>query len=123
MEETLYIIGNGFDLHHGIPSMYADFKAYLARHDPDLLYSLEHLYDCKDIWGDFEQNLLTISRETFINYISPLFPVNEVNDEDFTYAELFLSQDSAGNLVDELTENLRKRFHQWIRTLTGDYDE
>jgi len=118
MEETLYIIGNGFDLHHGIASKYSDFKTYLAKYDRDLLYALEHLYDCKDIWGDFEQNLLTISRATFINYISPLFPTNEVDDEDFTYAELFFSQDSAGNLVDELTENLRKRFHQWIRTLT-----
>jgi hypothetical protein len=118
MEETLYIIGNGFDLHHGIASKYADFKTYLAKHDRDLLYALGHLYDCEDIWGDFEQNLLTISRETFINYISPLFPANEVDDEDFTYAELYFSQDSAGQLVDELTENLKKRFHQWIRTLT-----
>jgi hypothetical protein len=118
MEETLYIIGNGFDLHHGIASKYSDFKIYLVKHNRDLLYALEHLYDCEDIWGDFEQNLLTISRETFINYISPLFPTNEVDDEDFTYAKLFLSQDSAGNLIDELTENLRKRFHQWIRTLT-----
>jgi hypothetical protein len=31
MEETLYIIGNGFDLHHGIPSKYSDFKIYLAK--------------------------------------------------------------------------------------------
>jgi len=118
LSETLYIIGNGFDLHHGVASKYADFKSYLARHDRDLLYALEHLYDCEDIWGDFENNFLTISRETFINYISPLFPENEVDDEDFTYAELFFSQDHAGNLVDELTENLRNRFHQWIRTLT-----
>jgi hypothetical protein len=117
MEETLYIIGNGFDLHHGIASKYSDFKIYLARHDRNLLYDLEHLYDCQDIWGDFEQNLLTISRETFINYISPALPANEVDDDDFTYAELFFSQDHAGNLVDELTENLRKRFHEWIRTL------
>ncbi len=125
MSETLYIIGNGFDLHHGIASKYSDFKIYLAKHDRDLLHALENLYDCEDIWGDFEENLLTISRETFINYISPLFPVNEVDDEDFTYAELFFSQDSAGEMVDELTENLRKRFHQWIRTLTmpPDYEQ
>jgi hypothetical protein len=62
MEETLYVMGNGFDLHHGIASKYSDFKTYLAKYDRDLLYALEHLYDCKDIWGDFEQNLLTISR-------------------------------------------------------------
>ncbi|MDB5004373.1 MAG: hypothetical protein JWQ34_2598 [Mucilaginibacter sp.] len=118
MEDTLYIIGNGFDLHHGIASKYADFKTYLTKHDRDLLYALEQLYDCDNIWGDFEQNLLTISRETFINYISPFFPASEVGDDDFTYAELYFSQDSAGELVDELTENLKKRFHQWIRTLT-----
>lgn len=117
MEETLYIVGNGFDLYHGVASKYSDFKTYLAKHDRNLLYALEHLYDCKDFWGDFEQNLLTISRETFMKYITPLFPTNEVDDEHFTYAELFLSQDSAGNLIDELTENLRKHFHRWIRTL------
>lgn len=118
MIETLYIIGNGFDLHHDIPSKYSDFKVYLARHDRNLLYTLENLYDCEDMWGDFEKNLLTISRETFIKNISPFLPANEVDDDDFTYAELFFSQDYAGDLVDGLTENLRKRFHQWIRTLS-----
>lgn len=117
MQETLYIIGNGFDLHHGVASKYSDFKSYLAKHDRDLLYALENLYDCDDMWEDFERNLLTISRETFIRYINPLLPTNEVDDDDFTYAELFFSQDQAGNLIDELTETLRKRFHQWIRTL------
>lgn len=116
-EKTLYIIGNGFDLHHGIASKYSDFKAYLEKHDRNLLHALENLYDCEDIWRDFEKNLLTISRESFIKYISPFFPANEVDDDDFTYAELFFSQDHAGNLVDELTENLKKRFHQWIKTL------
>lgn len=27
---TLYIIGNGLDLHHGLPTSYSDFKAYLG---------------------------------------------------------------------------------------------
>lgn len=123
MEETLYIMGNGFDLHHDIPSKYSDFKSYLSKRDKTLLYALENLYDCEDIWGDFENNLLTISRETFIDFISPFFPSNEVDDDDFTYAELFFSQDHAGDLVDSLTENLRKRFHQWIRTLNNPIDD
>lgn len=117
MAETLYIIGNGFDLYHDIASKYSDFKIYLAKHDQNLLYALDTLYDCEDMWGDFEKNLLTISRETFIKYISPFLPTDEVDDDDFTYAELFFSQDYAGDLVDGLTENLRERFHQWIRTL------
>lgn len=117
MKETLYILGNGFDLHHNVASRYTDFKLYLAAHDRDLLHNLENLYDCEDLWGDFENNLLKISRETFVEWISPFLPTNEVDDEEFTYAELFFSQDLAGNLVDELTQNLRRRFHQWIRTL------
>ncbi|MBR6755416.1 MAG: hypothetical protein IKM15_00470, partial [Peptococcaceae bacterium] len=27
--KKLYIIGNGFDLHHGLPTSYADYKKFL----------------------------------------------------------------------------------------------
>ena len=30
MCDTLYIIGNGFDIHHGIPSRYTDFYYWLV---------------------------------------------------------------------------------------------
>lgn len=33
MSKKLYIIGNGFDVHHNIPSKYLDFKKYLSRED------------------------------------------------------------------------------------------
>ncbi|TOO33607.1 AbiH family protein, partial [Vibrio parahaemolyticus] len=31
MPDTLYIIGNGFDLHHGMQTSYESFKLYLQR--------------------------------------------------------------------------------------------
>lgn len=33
---VLYIVGNGFDIHHRMDSRYSDFKEYLLSHDKNL---------------------------------------------------------------------------------------
>ncbi|WP_084646384.1 AbiH family protein [Devosia insulae] len=38
MSKRLYIVGNGFDRHHGIPSDYSEFGAYLKGVDDDRVY-------------------------------------------------------------------------------------
>ena len=35
--ETLYIIGNGFDRHHGVTSSYQNFAIYLWKCDRELI--------------------------------------------------------------------------------------
>jgi len=64
---TLHIIGNGFDLHHGIASLYSDFKEYAWRHSGLDVYwigLLETCYPTKnkengelELWCDLEQAL------------------------------------------------------------------
>lgn len=39
-EERLYVIGNGFDVHHGIDSKYVDFKKWLMRNHNGRLIGL-----------------------------------------------------------------------------------
>lgn len=55
----LYVIGNGFDLHHGLPCGYADFKAWLQGNRPDVCHHLNRLYgECdENNWCDFEDSL------------------------------------------------------------------
>ena len=55
----LYVIGNGFDLHHGMPCGYADIIAWLQGYRPDLHSSLNRIYgDCSgNNWSDFENSL------------------------------------------------------------------
>ena len=36
VDNVLYIIGNGFDLHHGVASSYASFCKWLEKHDFEL---------------------------------------------------------------------------------------
>ena len=57
---TLYIIGNGFDLFHSIKSRYADFKDYVAENDTKLKIRLEELFNADDLWWNFEETLAEI---------------------------------------------------------------
>lgn len=61
MNDTLYIIGNGFDLNHGLPTAYLDFRDSYAKRRPALWRTLERLYGNnlnKELWwSDFETKL------------------------------------------------------------------
>lgn len=41
----LFIIGNGFDIGHGLPTHYWDFRTYLENRDPSFLTAFEEHYD------------------------------------------------------------------------------
>ena len=46
MERHLYIIGNGFDLHHGINSSYRNFRDWLYENEPTVIQDIEEAYGC-----------------------------------------------------------------------------
>ena len=55
----LYVIGNGFDLHHGMPCGYVDFIAWLQGNRHEVYNDLNRIYgDCSgNNWSDFENSL------------------------------------------------------------------
>lgn len=65
-KSILYIVGNGFDLYHGIPSSYKDFYNYLLNkvHEYNYpncdicnsLHLLDYIYG-SELWSDFEARL------------------------------------------------------------------
>ena len=62
-KKTLFIIGNGFDLYHGIPSQYRHFRSWLEgnRHE-DFVDEMEDIFpklnECKKgLWNNFENAL------------------------------------------------------------------
>lgn len=59
----LYIIGNGFDLHHGIPSSYKQYMTWLICHYPDLYDEIARTFKDADEdswWADFEHRLAEV---------------------------------------------------------------
>jgi len=74
---NLYIIGNGFDVAHGLSTKYIDFRNYLKKEDWEYLVQFEAPYNCfsesrrdlnqKYLWREFESNLSDINEAEIIN--------------------------------------------------------
>jgi hypothetical protein len=95
--KKLYIIGNGFDLHHGLRTRYADFCLCVRENDKELYEFLEWYVDAdlnKDgLWKDFEKDLGTFDHAAFYSdydYTEPL-------SDNFKLSDMF-------GVEDELTE-------------------
>lgn len=66
--KVLYIIGNGFDLHHNLPTQYSDFSDYLKKKNIELYNALEHCCKFDYKWRDFEDKLSTFSIKGLVDY-------------------------------------------------------
>ncbi len=56
----LYVIGNGFDLCHGIPSSLAQFKRYVQATDRDVYREIEEYLPAQADWSDLELALASM---------------------------------------------------------------
>lgn len=119
---NLFIIGNGFDRGHGLPTRYWDFRIYLQKKYPDFLEEFESHYDIYSatsnerkeeiLWNRFESNLANIDEEDIINSCESMDLGLESGDiyiEDMLYD--FFSEEY--NYIKQLSRYLK----QWIRTI------
>ncbi|WP_220426085.1 AbiH family protein, partial [Klebsiella pneumoniae] len=53
----LYVIGNGFDIRHGLPTRFCCFEAYVKRHNQKLYKSISNFVPTEDEWNDLESAL------------------------------------------------------------------
>lgn len=114
----LFVIGNGIDRGHDIPCLYSDFYNYLNENRDDILEIMEKFYSVEkdsDLWSDFEKSL-----EKDINYdsLSEIIGENTPNlaSDDF-HKELSDAQIYVEQECDELLENIRSGFEEWIESL------
>ena len=115
----LYVIGNGFDLHHGVPSGYKDFRTWLERvKDWDTLTTINEIFSpCNsNWWKHFEENLSSANtleialEEARENY--PDFGSDEFRDADWYDAEIAVE-----HKFEEAYEKIRAAFAKWVATL------
>ena len=119
--KNLFIIGNGFDIHHSINSSYSDYREWLKGYDFDLYDKLCRLYDSTedddDWWNSFEQHLSAISFD-YINRVyqdyGPIYGSEDFSDTDNHEASIQLKLDLD---IDNLIEAIGQSLKIWIKSL------
>lgn len=116
MEKTLYIIGNGFDLYHGIPSSYWSFGQYLKRTDTKI-YEVVERYFAMDaqFWSEFEDRLASFDSDSLIEDASNFLVGYGADDWSDAYHHDY--QYEIQQAVEAISTKLRVRFAEWIRQL------
>lgn len=115
----LYIIGNGFDLMHGVPSSYYKFRDSMGQRN-ELRKTLEMYIGKEDLWADFEESLAYLDDEAMLvtlNDWMDIFDVKEQHDDDFSAADFFMAAETAMAPTHVIMNELPKRFRKWIVTL------
>jgi len=112
---TLYIIGNGFDLHHKIPSSYWHFMEYVKDKDSSLYNLVDEYLQIKDDWSDFEEALASIDVEFLIEYAG-IF-LSSYGADDWRDSAHHDYQFEIDRVVSELSTTLKKHFIAWLKQL------
>lgn len=107
---TLYIIGNGFDLWHGLPTSYRHFYLFAQ----NILDELEEYYifnPGSDIpWYDFENVLGTFNADGFYDYHNEI----DISAEDFRPSFVFSLEDELAEASERHVETIKDAFIAWI---------
>jgi hypothetical protein len=114
----LYIIGNGFDRHHGILSGYEHFKKFVQRHDPDLFKSVGAYLPAGDEWSDLEIALASLDVDNIISDLEHFMP--SYGADDWSDAGHHDFQYEVERVAECLSTTLKRRFVDWIRQVLMD---
>ncbi|MCL1148072.1 bacteriophage abortive infection AbiH family protein [Shewanella marinintestina] len=120
----LYIIGNGFDIHHGLNTSYTSFGLYLKKHYNEVYELLLDYYGFDDLnplnwdtmkdplWSEFETNLslldITTVLEAHIDSIA-VPGAAEFRDRDWNTFQIDMEM-----VLKKLTVDLYKAFKEFI---------
>lgn len=103
VKNKLFVIGNGFDLAHNLPTKFdPDFKRIAIKHDKNHFWDL---YQSRkgDIWSDFE-NLLGCPDFNFLEEIFNGYAPDYLSDRESDRDAIIYQVEFNGNIQDALYE-------------------
>jgi hypothetical protein len=117
MAKRLYIIGNGFDLHHNLKTSYFDFESFIKERYNDIYTVLEEYVSYpkndKCLWAKFEENLANLDTEEILAEYSDRLP--EYGNDEFRDRDVFVFPDIMEELFKKLTYGLLSAFTNFIQ--------
>ena len=114
--KNLYIIGNGFDLHHGIKCGFTDFMKWVEKNDESLFADLTDVYNYDDKekwWKDFENSLAKLNISYYANKIGNQYDPEYIQEGSIEERTEYASQKVIEEF-DRIKASLRRDFHKWL---------
>ncbi len=122
--DTLYILGNGFDIMHRVRSSYYSFRDSMGKNNK-LRQTLEAFLTSDDIWADFENALAKFNMRAMCSdfIVDNHLDIWDAYGEDSGMAEFFAAVEMAADPITTVAAELPKRFRSWVETLTVETDD
>lgn len=114
-QNTLFVIGNGFDLASGIKSSYYDFKQWLILNKRDQLINLMDIFfsNQREIWGDIEKALGEYDEDSILEFCKP----DEEFDYDHPTRSVAAIEDSPDWIFRPVLDELIEAFTEWVNSI------
>ena len=116
MRRRLFVIGNGFDLHFGLPTKVSDFKDYLSYQNVYSMGNAREVYDSYGVnWSEFEKSLASISIDCIYeeNAQGPDYLSDRESDRDGGIIEMVELTDqfleARNNALNEMINNTESK--------------
>ncbi|GHU58413.1 hypothetical protein FACS189444_2040 [Spirochaetia bacterium] len=110
---TLYIIGNGFDLKHGLLTSYNKFHEFLEKQNQqELLDYFSNYFGLTNDWSDFENMLGKPNVKEILGDESDL-----IADDDEEGSSTHTFSAKIDQITELLTNGLRVQLNNWINTI------
>lgn len=114
--KVLYIIGNGFDLHHGLATSFSNFKDFLARRNPHLQSTIEeYLCALSGNWANLEEALAYFDIDRVLDYASNFLVSYGADDWSDSYHHDY--QYEINEIVQAVSSRLKEEFCSWVEII------
>lgn len=114
--KILYIIGNGFDLHHGLATSFSNFKEFVARRNPALQTTIEeYLCALSGNWANLEEALAYFDTDQVIDNASNFLVSYGADNWSDSYHHDY--QYEINEIVQAVSSRLKEAFFSWVQTI------
>jgi len=114
---ALYIIGNGFDLFHRLPTSYSHFHNYVIGNNTELLNTLDWYFSFETgngyLWTNFEDDLRTFEASSFFDDNDNV----NLSGDNVGWSSAFGLQDELEEETTNLVSGIKQAFGDWIDSI------
>jgi len=118
MANSIFFIGNGFDLHHRIPSSFKNYASWLCKNDVDLFLKIDKVYKCcdKNWWADFETQIGELDVEAYSAEVYRVYGP-DFGSDNYREADRYAAEIKAEQELKELFLKVKYSFYKWVQQL------